>query len=241
MAKFYGKRDNYLLEKDAKYYLYSAGLVILPLLIIWLAYTFGGKTVPSVWLLVVAVVLIVLVLEVADPLIKHFRIESAKYYSGFSGENDIKTELTKLPDEFTVFQNLMLGNNKGNLDFVVTGPPGMFILEVKSHKGHIGYNGLELTVNGRSFTDKDFFRQMHGETWALKNYLSQQLGVNVFLHQVLVFSNPYAEVNFGREQINNVFVIKKDNLLNLLSSLPAFNYPADRIKIEQALLKATVT
>ncbi len=237
MAKLYGKRDNYLLEKDAKYYLYSAGLVLLPLLIIWAAF----KTVSSVWLLVTAVVLIILVLEIADPLIKYFRIESAKYYSGFNGENDIKTELKKLPDEFSVFQNLILGNNKGNLDFVVVGPPGVFILEVKSHKGHIGYNGSELTVNGRSFTDKDFFRQMHGETWALKNYFLEQFGTNIFLHQILVFSSPYATVEFGFEQINNVFVINKHSLLNLLDRMPQYAFPQNRIKIEQALLKATET
>ncbi len=119
---------------------------------------------------------------------------------------------------------------------MVLGPTGIFIIEVKSHKGEIGYDGTGLTLNGKSFKDKDFFRQVHGQTWALKSFIKQQTGIDAYIHPAIVFSSPYASVHFGYSPIANVYIIGKKNLLGMFGHFPESKIFTDS-RIKQALLK----
>lgn len=128
---------------------------------------------------------------------------------------------------------------KGNLDFVVVGPPGVFLVEVKSHGGKIDFDGYGLTLNGRSFTDKDFLRQVHGQMWALRKYLEASLGAAPYIHSVMVFSSRYASLHFGYKPVNNVYIVQKDFLLGLFDQFPKYNFAVARERIEDIFLKAT--
>ena len=227
MAKFYGKSSRYLIKGDLKNYGYALGLVLLVLIIFSLIFKYFILAVPLAGLF-----LIFVLVQLADPFIMHFRRKSDRFYQGFSGEGDIKDELKNLSDDFSVYQDVQLGDNKGNLDFVVVGPPGVFILEVKSHKGEVGFNGQNVTVNGREY---GFLRQVHGQTWALKNYLKQTAGAEVYIYPALVFSSRYAGMRFGFTPMGNVYIIQKGFLPELFSRFKRADYP--RLEIERALLK----
>ncbi len=236
MAKFHGG-GHYLFKKDLKYYLLACGLVVLPLILFWIFFKFFSLNV-SKGVIIAVLLLLVALTQLADPFIKLFRRKSNQYFRGGSGERDIKRELQKLPDDYTIFQDVYIGKDKGNLDFVVVGPQGVFLVEVKSHGGAIAYDGYNLTRNGKNFIDKNFFRQVHGQTWALKNYLKGQTGREIYIHSVLVFSNKYATLNFGYQPVNNIYIIQKDFLLGLFRQFPAYRYPAGQSVVEQALAKA---
>ncbi len=233
MAQFYGKNSGYLIKKEFKYFSFSILLLLAVVLFVWVAMKF----LPQGTISIVALIGIVFVIFLADPFLNFFRRKSNQYYRGSGGEQLIKNELKKLADSFSVFQDVTIGEGKGNLDFVVLGPPGLFIIEVKSHKGEIGYNGYELTLNGRSFTDKSFLRQVHGQTWALKNFLKQQTGADIHIHSALVFSSPFASMHFGYEPIENVYIVGKDFLLGLFDHFPNSQQGQDLFKIKQALQK----
>lgn len=232
MAKFYGKSSEHLVKKDLKNYVLSSGLVLVPLaLIVIVLKVFTGTAA------LVAIVILAIVAVFLEPVTDLFGRRSRQYARGWDSEADIKAGLTKLPDNFSVFRDVQIGDNKGNLDFVVVGPPGIFILEVKSHSGEVGYNGVALTLNGRPFRDKDFFRQVHGQTWALKNYLKQAAGANPYIHGALVFSNPRARLHFGYTPVSNIYIIQKDYLPGLFDKFPPYNFQGSRDKIEAALMK----
>ncbi len=48
--------------------------------------------------------------------------------------------------------------DRGNIDRVVIGPPGIFAVETKAHGGVITYDGRQLLHDGRPL-EKDFLRQ----------------------------------------------------------------------------------
>jgi len=53
--------------------------------------------------------------------------------AGAAGEEDAKALLSNLPDEYTVFRNIIVGERE--IDFIVCGPTGVFVIEVKAYSG----------------------------------------------------------------------------------------------------------
>ena len=225
MAKFYGKNSSYLIKNDLKNYFYAVGLLasILIVALLLLKYSPAGVT------LLFSILGVIFLLLLAEPIILIFSRKSNKFYSGFSGELNIRRELAKLPDAYSVFQDIIIGQNKGNIDFVVTGPSGIFMLEVKSHKGEVNFDGYDIRLNGRSFPENNIIRQVHGETWALKNYLQEQINSELFINSVLVFSSPNSYMHFGFNKIANMNIIQKDYLLELFERSNTIKYRKDLV------------
>jgi hypothetical protein len=234
MAKFYGKSSSYLKFNDYKYHFYSVCVVLLVLPLIWLV----SKFTTPLGTAVAALVFILFLVTLANPLVNLFNSESAKYSHGLLGEAEIKQELHSLSDDYSVFQGIVLTKGKGDIDFIVVGPTGIFILEVKSFGGNIEFNGSNLTLNGRLLRGSSLLRQVHGEVWALKNYLQQETGRNSYIHPILVFASPHATMNFGYNPVSNVYIVQREFLLGLFNFFPQFSFPVPREKIERALLKA---
>ncbi len=172
-----------------------------------------------------------------EPLGNFFAGKANKFYRGAAGEKAVKKILLELPQEFTVFEDVQIGQHRGNIDFVVLGPCGVFALEVKSYGGQIGYNGYNLTLNGRSLNGESVLRQVHGEIWALKNYLEQELRESVYVYAAAVFSHPHATMEFNFQPVENVYVIHKDDLEALFNHLAPYHYPLPRERVEAALAK----
>ncbi len=66
----------------------------------------------------------------------------ADQMSGAEGEAKVLRALQELPDDFTIFNQLQipdasLPNGRRELDFLVVGPSGLFIIEVKNSRGLI--------------------------------------------------------------------------------------------------------
>jgi hypothetical protein len=233
MAKFYGKSSRYLKQSGFKYHLYAFLVIILVLPLFWLISKFATPGVTAA----AALIFILFLLILAKPLINLFNGESSKFSHGLEGEEEVRQVLESLDNQYTVFHGAILGKDKGDIDFIVVGPPGIFILEVKSLGGKIGFNGQELTLNGQKFRGNNIIRQVHGEVWALKNYFIQELGKNIYIHPTLVFSHPFAEAEFGYLPVNNVYIVQKEHLLTLFTKFPNFTFPLPRQMVEAALLK----
>lgn len=234
MAQFYGKNSSYLIKGDLKNYGYTVGLVFLVLIIFSLIYKFFIVAVP-----LVGIACVFILVKVMEPIIKHFRRKSDKFYRGFGGELEIKRVLQNLPDGFAVFQDLNFPGQRGNIDFAVAGPTGMFTIEVKSHRGAVGYNGQEITLNGRMFPEKNILRQAFGEAIKLKSFIKQSTRQDIYVKPVLVFSRGYG-LRFGLRPLDNVYVIGKDFLLELITSHPSYHYPLSQDQLTAAL-KTLVT
>ena len=75
------------------------------------------------------------------------------YNAGWEGEKQVaKLSSSKLSDDYLLINDLYLHNGGGDIDHVVLGPSGIFVLETKNWSGDITCNGDEWQRAGkRSF------------------------------------------------------------------------------------------
>lgn len=64
-------------------------------------------------------------------LFKKYRKFWKNYRNGRWGEKFLKGKLSFLSNDFHVFPDIFMGEKKSNIDFVVVGPTGVFIIETK--------------------------------------------------------------------------------------------------------------
>ena len=74
---------------------------------------------------------------------------TAAYFKGALGEEEVARALHRLPSGYTVFHGLLPRGAKTDLDHVVVGPTGIFVVETKNWAGAITVNGQEVLYNGQ--------------------------------------------------------------------------------------------
>ncbi len=126
---------------------------------------------------------------------------SLSYLKGMDGENDVYKVLKQLPQEYKVLHDFVEGK-RGNIDYIVVGPTGLWTVEVKNYK--------EQNIDNQ-FLEKNL-KQAYAEAKALSNHLS--LSVN----PILVFTNPKTKLHFGLNKQKGVYVIGKKWLFDLVQN-----------------------
>lgn len=147
-------------------------------------------------------------------------IDLKKYFSGLVGEDLVLGVLRKLPDNYLVFHGIKVPGHWGDIDFVVVGPTGVFSVEVKNHKGVIGFDGQELTLSHSRIREKDIIKQAKREALDLNNFLLATTGTNEFVNPTLVFSNPSTKLNLRSNLVNKVKVLHTSDLIKTLTDNP---------------------
>lgn len=233
MAKFFGEESAYLLKSQRLFasYAFVIGMTSLLMCVVLYFWVFADAPWRN-WLIIFFVLFYILVY----PIYKRYDITSSQYDKGRRGEAMVRSTLTSLSDEYSVFQDVQIGL-RWNIDFVVVGPTGVFTLEVKSHGGIIGYNGLELTRYGKSF-EKNILNQSQSEALSLHTHLKDSLDKNIFVMPVIVFTG-WTKISFGMKLVKNNYVIQKSWLNRLLEKQQSFNLPVSREEIEKSLLLLT--
>lgn len=177
------------------------------------------------------VVIVLLVLVWKEGKIVRVRTQGA------GGERRVKTVLRKLDERFRVLGNVVIGN-KGDIDFVVVGPTGVWVIEVKSHKGRIRVDGDRLLRDNKIF-DKDFLRQVRGATYALKDELRKRFPQQLYIQPAVVFSSPYAKLGIEWNKADDTYVIGLAQLNALLERQEVQRLSADEIaRITDAIRSA---
>ncbi|MDI6860458.1 MAG: nuclease-related domain-containing protein [Caldisericia bacterium] len=111
---------------------------------------------------------------------------------GYKGEIDVAKVLNELPKDFKVINDINV-EDKFNIDHLVIGPTGVFVIETKNHKGVITNIGDTLLINNRLF-EKDIIKQTLDESYYIKDKIKSSLNLNIFVKPVIVFANPKAYV-----------------------------------------------
>lgn len=156
------------------------------------------------------------------------------FVKGLRAEDRIRFELLYLPNNYTVYEDVKIPGIQSNIDFIVIGPKGILTIEVKSHRGNIGFDRQQLTHNGKRFMEKDILEQTLHEEMNLHNYLLDQFKVGISITPILVFANR-VNIHFGLTPINNVVVVGRSYLLKYIYSKSVYNYPVPREVIEEKL------
>lgn len=215
MAKIFGERSRYLILNDYVFQVLSwivLGWLLYLIYWYWDVVVFHN-TGTSVSLLTVFFLLVFFWTRKKGE--EQIDI-SSRFKQGRHGEYEVCDELMKLPGDFLIFQDVKIPGRRDNIDFVVLGPTGVFALEVKSHKGKIGFNGTRLTRDGSRIIGKSFLRQAMDEAMRLHEHLMNVAGKEFFISPTLVFSSDYASVRFGFKKQGGVYVIGKRYLHELV-------------------------
>ena len=115
---------------------------------------------------------------------------------GAKGENIVGEKLTNFPDDFCVINDLT--TPFGNLDHVVIGPTGVYVLDAKSWRGIVASDGKgELLLNGQP-TDKQQVRQFVGRIMSIKEKVRILApGLDPFYQPAFVFTSARVEAKWG--------------------------------------------
>lgn len=122
-----------------------------------------------------------------------------RYYGGADGEYDVGAVLAQLPDEFHVFHGL--GFYAGDVDHVVIGPTGVYVVETKNHTGTITARDGRLCRNGAPL-QQDFIHQAVAEAMYVKGRLRPEIPCHV--RPVIVFARAQVRMRAAVEGVQVV-------------------------------------
>lgn len=154
---------------------------------------------------------------VLGAIVSHVTREINNRQRGRGAEVDVEEKLEELPIAFKILSNLVIGKNKGNVDEVVVGPTGIWVIEVKSQSGTITFNGSQFVRDGK-LLEGDFLKQVWAEHYAVSGVVEESLKRKFKLQPVIVFSDSNATVKFGFKKINGVYVIGRRWLNSLVQN-----------------------
>jgi len=110
-------------------------------------------------------------------------------------EREVQNILANLDErQYAVFHGLYRGY--GDIDHVVVGPTGAFVIETKSCRGDISLDNLgRLVVNNADHPRKNYRRQAIQEAWQVKDFLAEHGAEGIFVQPLLAL--PRAHVPDG--------------------------------------------
>lgn len=110
-------------------------------------------------------------------------------------ELEVQKILANLDErQYAVFNGLYRGY--GDIDHVVIGPTGAFVVETKSSRGDVSLDNLgRLVIDGVDHPRKNYRRQAIQEAWQVKDFLSEHGVEGVFVQPLLAL--PRANVPDG--------------------------------------------
>jgi hypothetical protein len=149
------------------------------------------------------------------------KLEAAadRYYGGAGGEQDVGLALSRLPSEFHVFNSL--GFYAGDVDHVVIGPTGVFVIETKNHAGTISLKDGRLYRNGIQL-NRDFVHQAMSEVMYVKRRLKPQVPCHV--RPIIVFVRARVRI---REAVEGVRVVSLASLADVILERDACLSPGE--------------
>ena len=195
--------------------LYAGLLLVIPLFFFLKPRLFhdSGGLVGLIGFMVMAGItlsLMKLINKKADHTIK--RAKDAE--RGAVAEEKVALRLNDLPEGYFGFHDISF--NGFNIDHVVLGPAGIFVVETKSHRGTIGANENNLLLNGKP-PPKNFLNQVWSQTKNMQEYLWKMTSKEWKIKPVLCFTNAYVKV---RRPVKGVEVVSLKYLNTFLKRQP---------------------
>jgi len=143
--------------------------------------------------------------------------DDASWYTGALGERAVGRQLARLGPEWTVLHAIPVGAGDTDIDHLLIGPPGVFTLNTKRHKGKkIWVADYRILVSGQKV---EHLGNARSEASRASKLLSRALGRTVPVTPVLVFVET-GEVTI-RSRLSDVMVLTERNLVSGLTKLPA--------------------
>lgn len=142
---------------------------------------------------------------------------------GMDGESIVESWLRDLlpANKYTILPNLVLPQNKSDIDFVIIGPKGIFVFEVKNYSEQLFFTTEDYAVilkDGRiakQSTENDPREQLKWNARRLETYMKNKGLVNVKTKKALIFPEPNSMTYLGSPVI--YLIDNKESLKRYLS------------------------
>jgi len=168
--------------------------------------------------------------------------------AGLLGQKKVEEVLLKLDNRYILLNNLSLPFKNCDIDHLLVGPNGVFLIETKNYKGEISCTGdlWEYQKVGKMggiykgyITNPS--RQLKRNVWELKSFLDKKskrlFGSNEFpywIQGMVVFTNEEAVLNTKDE---TVVILKVNDLYDYIKNFKKTKIPEDDIEKIASLLK----
>jgi len=117
---------------------------------------------------------------------------------GATGEESISGALDVLKNDYLVVNDILLLGTRGNIDHIVIGKNGIFVIETKSHKGHIICEGdywIQQKIGRRGTLYEPHIgspsKQIKKNAIALRNFFEENFPKlsHIWINCIVVFTN----------------------------------------------------
>lgn len=143
------------------------------------------------WLWGVALLLIAPIFWLTG-LLREVMREERSFRQGREGERTVARLLRQgLNEQWTLFLNVQLPGNRADMDMLLLGPPGLFVLEVKAYSGQFAYRRdrwYRKTMTGWRLQRRNPIRQARGNAGLLHTYIQEHLKKDLWVEPRLVWA-----------------------------------------------------
>lgn len=194
MAKVLGETGRYVSEQSTKKFLRI--FLFLYLFGIALSFMIGYIIVAKQnYVTLLFILTLPLAWKYLSKKIKAIENERLSFRKGATGEAIVGFALDNFPDEFRVIHDLTTPH--GNVDHVVIGPTGAYIIDTKNWKGVVAADGNgELLLNGKP-TQKPEIKNLTRRIMSIKEKIKVLSPTDPFVQGVVAFPSAYIEAKWG--------------------------------------------
>ena len=127
------------------------------------------------------------------------------YSGGWQGEKQVAKLLTnKLNDDYYLLNDLYLRDGGGDIDHIVLGPNGVFVLETKNWSGNISCNGDEWHRGGKHNFSGSPSRQVKRNAAKIKQIIDNSPNLRtlgIWVEGIVVFTNNHATLHVNNPTV----------------------------------------
>jgi hypothetical protein len=127
------------------------------------------------------------------------------YSSGWEGEKQVAKLLTgKLNDDYYILNDLYLHNGGGDIDHIVLGPNGVFVLETKNWSGRISCNGDKWQRAEKSNFSGSPSRQVKRNAAKIKQIIENNQNLRLLdiqVEAIVVLTNNHAILHLNNSTV----------------------------------------
>jgi hypothetical protein len=122
------------------------------------------------------------------------------YRSGLNGErNVVKNISDKLSSDYSIFNDVLLkdGKRSGNVDHIIVGPTGIFVMETKNNRGAVTFDGYNWKGMGRNPS-----QQAVSNTFRIKDILKNCevfREKTLYVNAVVLFTNSKIDLKISKD------------------------------------------
>lgn len=198
MARVLGETARYVTNQAIKKFQKQFTIIFIVICVTAFisGYLLGGRQQPYFYIpSVIFIIAAPLISKYINRKIDRLEKEKIDFRKGATGEALIGYVLEGFPDEYRVIHDLT--TPFGNIDHVVVGPSGAYVIDTKNWKGVVSADGNgELLQNGKP-TQKPEIKNLSRTIMSIKEKIKVLSSLDPYVQGVFAFPSAYIEAKWG--------------------------------------------